>query len=79
MRTLSFLLLLITGLALALPGGYLAMLGGSLYYVIAGVLILISAFLVLRGSLRRHRPVLAGAVWPPLPGRSGKSDWTAGP
>ena len=26
------------------------MLGGSLYYVIAGVLILIAAFLVLRGS-----------------------------
>jgi quinoprotein glucose dehydrogenase len=50
MRTLTFLLLVITGLALALPGAYLAMLGGSYYYVIAGVLILISAFLVLRGS-----------------------------
>ena len=50
MRTLTFLLLLITGLALALPGAYLATLGGSLYYVIAGVLILISAFMVRRGS-----------------------------
>ena len=50
MRTLTFLLLLITGLALALPGAYLAMLGGSLYYLIAGVLILVSAFLVQRGS-----------------------------
>src|SRR5579871_5763906 len=49
MRTLSFLLLLIAGLALALPGAWLAMLGGSLYYVIAGVLILICAFLVRRG------------------------------
>src|SRR5579872_2854344 len=51
MRTLSFLLLLITGLALALPGAYLAAIGGSLYYLIAGVLILISAFLVRRGSV----------------------------
>ena len=50
MRTLTFLLLLITGLALALPGAYLVTLGGSLYYVIAGVLILVSAFLVRRGS-----------------------------
>src|SRR5215471_1881170 len=50
MRTLSFLLLLITGLALALPGAYLAVLGGSLYYAVAGVLVLISAVLVLRGS-----------------------------
>ena len=50
MRTLTFLLLVITGLALALPGAYLAMLGGSYYYVTAGVLILVSAFLVRRGS-----------------------------
>ncbi|HVW75644.1 MAG TPA: membrane-bound PQQ-dependent dehydrogenase, glucose/quinate/shikimate family [Rhizomicrobium sp.] len=50
MRTLTFLLLLITGLALGLPGAYLAMLGGSPYYAVAGVLILISAFLVRRGS-----------------------------
>jgi quinoprotein glucose dehydrogenase len=48
MRLLTFILLLITGLGLALPGVYLATLGGSLYYLVAGVLILISAFLVLR-------------------------------
>ena len=48
MRTLSFLLLLITGLGMALPGLYLAVLGGSLYYAVAGGLILLSAWLVLR-------------------------------
>ena len=47
MRILSFLLLLITGLAMALPGLYLASLGGSLYYAVAGALILIAGFLVL--------------------------------
>jgi quinoprotein glucose dehydrogenase len=48
MRILSFLILAITGLAMALPGFYLATLGGSLYYAIAGVLILGSAWLVLQ-------------------------------
>lgn len=52
MRILSFLLLLITGLGLALPGAYLATIGGSLYYVAAGLLILLSAFLVLRRRVR---------------------------
>ena len=47
MRILSFLLLLITGLGLALPGIYLLNLGGSPYYAVAGGLILVSAFLVL--------------------------------
>src|SRR5271156_6003690 len=51
MRILSFLLLLITGLGMALPGAYLAMLGGSLYYLIAGVGILLSAGLLLRQPL----------------------------
>ena len=50
MRILSFLLLLLTGLCMALPGFYLGWLGGSLYYAIAGVLILVSAFLVLRDN-----------------------------
>jgi quinoprotein glucose dehydrogenase len=50
MRILSFLLLLLTGLGMALPGFYLASLGGSLYYAIAGVLILVSAWLVLRDN-----------------------------
>jgi quinoprotein glucose dehydrogenase len=48
MRILSFLLLLITGLGLGLPGLYLASLGGSLYYAIAGLLILMAGLLVLR-------------------------------
>jgi quinoprotein glucose dehydrogenase len=48
MRILSLLLLLITGLGMALPGLYLAALGGSLYYAVAGGLILLSAWLVLR-------------------------------
>lgn len=51
MRILSFLLLLITGLAMALPGIYLLTLGGSLYYALAGGLILVSAFLVLDRSV----------------------------
>ncbi|HMH65968.1 MAG TPA: PQQ-binding-like beta-propeller repeat protein, partial [Rhizomicrobium sp.] len=49
MRILSFILLLATGLGMALPGLYLAALGGSLYYAVAGGLILVSAWLVLRG------------------------------
>ena len=49
MRVLSFILLLVTGLGMALPGLYLATLGGSLYYAVAGGLILVSAFLVLGG------------------------------
>ena len=48
MRILSFLLLLITGLAMAVPGLYLASLGGSLYYAVAGALVLIAGLLVLR-------------------------------
>ena len=48
MRIITFLLLMATGLGLALPGAYLATIGGSLYYVVAGVLILLSAILVLR-------------------------------
>jgi quinoprotein glucose dehydrogenase len=67
MRLLSFLLLLITGLGLALPGLYLVTLGGSLYYAVAGVLILISAFLVLRrrvwGVCLYWAVLLATIVW----------------
>ena len=50
MRIITFLLLLVTGLGMALPGLWLASLGGSLYYAIAGTLIVICALLVLRGS-----------------------------
>ena len=48
MPIVSFVLLLVTGLGMALPGLYLAMLGGSLYYVVAGILMLVSAWLVLK-------------------------------
>jgi quinoprotein glucose dehydrogenase len=51
MRILSFLILAITGLAMAVPGVYLAALGGSLYYAVAGLLILFSSVLVLRRHL----------------------------
>ena len=46
MRILTFLLLLITGLGMAVPGLYLASLGGSFYYLIAGILVLVCAVLV---------------------------------
>lgn len=49
MRGLSAFLLVATGLGMAVPGLYLTVLGGSLYYVIAGLLILVSAWLVWRG------------------------------
>jgi quinoprotein glucose dehydrogenase len=48
MRILSAVLLLVTGLGMAVPGFYLAALGGSLYYGIAGLLILVCAWLVLK-------------------------------
>jgi quinoprotein glucose dehydrogenase len=50
MRSITFLLLLLTGLGMALPGAWLVLLGGSLYYLIAGALIVACAVLVLRRS-----------------------------
>jgi len=50
MRVITFLLLLATGLGMALPGLWLALLGGSLYYVVAGSLVIVCAWLVWRGS-----------------------------
>jgi quinoprotein glucose dehydrogenase len=50
MRSITFLLLLLTGLGMALPGAWLVLLGGSLYYLIAGALIIACAVLVLRRS-----------------------------
>ena len=48
MRIISGLILVAAGLAMAGPGLYLASLGGSLYYAIAGTLILISGLLILQ-------------------------------
>jgi quinoprotein glucose dehydrogenase len=48
MNVVSFILLLATGLGMAVPGLYLATLGGSFYYAIAGALITVSAVLVLK-------------------------------
>src|SRR4051812_32657952 len=73
MRILSFLLLLLTGLGMALPGLYLASLGGSLYYAIAGLLILASAFLVLR-----RNPFGATLFWLVFLGSIGWSLWEVG-
>ncbi len=48
-RTLAILLALI-GVVLAVGGVWLAMLGGSWFYLLAGALLLVSAFFVWRGS-----------------------------
>ena len=58
MRFLTVLLLALTGLAMAIPGGYLASLGGSLYYVVAGVLFLVSS-----GLIWRRRPAGLYLFW----------------
>ena len=73
MRLLTFILLLLTGLAMAVPGLYLASLGGSLYYAIAGTLILVSAFLVLR-----YHPFGATLFWLVFLGSIGWSLWEVG-
>jgi quinoprotein glucose dehydrogenase len=73
MRILSFLLLLATGLGMAVPGLYLAWLGGSLYYAIAGVLILVSAMMVLRAN-----PFGATLFWLVFLGSIGWSLWEVG-
>ena len=44
MRIITFLLLLATGLGMALPGFWLASLGGSLYYAVAGMWVFNMAF-----------------------------------
>ncbi len=49
MRQLAFVVLLVTGLGMAVPGAWLALLGGSLYYLICGVALVVSAVLVGRG------------------------------
>ncbi|MFC3075800.1 glucose/quinate/shikimate family membrane-bound PQQ-dependent dehydrogenase [Shinella pollutisoli] len=53
--TLTALLLALIGLVLTGGGGWLAALGGSLYYVIAGLAFLVTAFLLFRRS--------AAALW----------------
>jgi amino-acid N-acetyltransferase len=44
MRILSFIVIMMTGLGLMLPGIYLATLGGSFYYMVTGALVLLSPF-----------------------------------
>ena len=73
MRILSFILLLLTGLGMAVPGLYLAWLGGSLYYAVAGVLILISAVMVLRAN-----PAGTTLFWLVFLGSIGWSLWEVG-
>lgn len=67
MRILSFLLLLLTGLGMLVPGLYLAALGGSLYYAVCGTLILASAWLILRrrrsGVMLFWLVFLATIIW----------------
>jgi quinoprotein glucose dehydrogenase len=65
MNVVSFILLLATGLGMAVPGLYLATLGGSLYYAIAGVLITVSAVLVLKrrdSGILLYLLVFAGTI-----------------
>ena len=42
------ILLLLIGLLLTVPGGYLAYIGGSAYYVLAGIATLVTSWLVIR-------------------------------
>ena len=64
---ITFILLLATGLAMALPGVYLVSLGGSSYYVIAGLLVMVSAVLVLarrrQGILLYDAVLLGSLIW----------------
>jgi len=73
MRILTFLLLLITGLGMAAPGLYLASLGGSFYYLIAGILVLVCAFLV-----RGRRPFGIVLFWLVFLGTALWSLWEVG-
>lgn len=67
MNAIAGLLTLLSGLVLAVGGGWLLSLGGSIYYLAAGIVLLITAFL-----LFRHRPsglvlyaafLIGTAVW----------------
>ncbi len=58
-------LLFLIGVFLVLPGVYLALLGGSPYYIVAGVLCIVSAALLWRGDARAlpvYALLLAGTV-----------------
>lgn len=50
MRLALYLVLLLTGLLLALPGAYLALAGGSVYYLAGGIAVLVCAELFRRRS-----------------------------
>ncbi len=58
-------LLVLIGLLLAVPGGFLIYLGGSFYYLVAGLMTLASAWFVIRRSpkaLMIFAAILAGTV-----------------
>lgn len=63
----SAILVGVLGLVFAGLGGWLAVLGGTLYYAVAGVVLLVVAFLLVRGRLagvRLYAALLAGTtVW----------------
>lgn len=67
MNAIAALLTLLSGLALAIGGGWLLSLGGSIYYVAAGIVLLITAFLLFRrrpSALVLYAAFLIGtAVW----------------
>src|ERR1043165_4317184 len=64
MRVLTSLLLLATGLGMALPGVWLILLGGSPYYAMAGALIVACALLLWRGSPLSVTPYLLTLLAP---------------
>lgn len=67
LRLIVSLLVIISGLALTAGGGYLAALGGSWYYVLAGLLMMVSGVELFRGNYRGTRIfylILAGTfLW----------------
>jgi quinoprotein glucose dehydrogenase len=73
MRGITFLLLLLTGLGMALPGAWLLLLGGSPYYLVAGTLIVVCAILVLRRSA-----FAVSLYWLTFLGTLGWSLWEVG-
>lgn len=74
MRRLASVVLLATGLGMALPGVYLALLGGSWYYLVCGSAVTVSALLIWQG--RRSGLYL---FWLACAATLAWSLWEAGP